>query len=207
MKTMDYPQVTRINPGKCLVQPKALMGVKSNQFNLLQFGSKIDGPSKSDPVPTAQPKKLTTTLFGSPLKNIGWSALFVVAGIATFIVPPVAISLLFVSGVFLTVALLQALFHSTEKKNEYTMPNQQELTKLKESISAAKSPKAQPAKQVYARPVTEFEEDLLLSLMRDLGSDNTLVENDARKALFNLGVSQEKINQLSQALKMDKLKG
>ncbi|MBY0405234.1 MAG: hypothetical protein K2X66_15150 [Cyanobacteria bacterium] len=145
---MNLPSVLKTSQLKPWVASKSKIAVKPYKTQgfetTVRFSANLDFPPETKATTTIPPQKLTSTLFGSPLKNIGWSALFGAAGLATLFIPPVAIAALGVSAVFLSIALFQGFSRSnhypntetvdTAEKNESTIPIPQILKDLKASI-------------------------------------------------------------------------
>lgn len=118
MNTLPPFTAKNIIPFKPVPQLKTGVSVNPVPVSTVYFGSKAENRPADNSALTVKTNGFVSKLFGSPLKNIGWGGLFGVAGVATFFVPPVSLSLLAVSGGFLVLALLQAFFTSTENKNE-----------------------------------------------------------------------------------------
>jgi hypothetical protein len=92
-------------------RPNAQRAVPAGQsFVRFASGDSKKTPDKTDKPdePKAERKSIGRTLFGSPLKNVGWSILYGAGGgVAFFMLPPAGLALLAVGALHGVVAIWQ----------------------------------------------------------------------------------------------------
>lgn len=176
-----------------IAQPRRSVAPVSQPLHnaIVQTSVHFTGKSNAGkPEQTVERQSIVRTLFGTPIKNIGWAALYSAGGsTALFLMPPVGIALFTIGGLHLVAALWQLI--------QQRKATQTEQTDILEASTSAKSKPAARQSNIssqnrfagqYTRPVSEAEDEYMEQLLMDLGMTDPHIAQSAKRQLQNLNL-------------------